>query len=178
MRLMYRSLLLKNKFMFNLTNIFSLIGFKIVWVSCVFGELYVNSWIGFIVGIFYIIIFFLNDGDKLKSFKIIIFFSILGYIFDSCLSFFELYKINAQYNFLYLPIWFITLWPSFACLLVKALRFLKNYPILSIFFGAFLGPATYYAGITLGIAKSSTEFTFLLISLFWLSMMFFYSKIN
>jgi hypothetical protein len=157
-------------------NIFTLVGFKVTWLSCVFGELYFNSWVGFVIGITYLIIFFINVDNKYKSFRTILFFSFSGYIFDSALSFFELYTIEAQTTFLYLPIWFIVLWPSFACLLIKVLSFLKNYNLLSAILGALIGPISYYAGITLGLANVTNNIIFIVISFFWFLLMFYYSK--
>ena len=164
--------------MLNTKNIFTLLGFKLTWLSCVFGELYYNSWFGFIVGIIFLIFFFYYDNNKFKSFKIILIFSTLGYLFDSILSLFNLYKIEGQDNFLYLPVWFLVLWPSFCTLLINVLSILKKYILLSAFFGAFIGPVTYYAGVTLGLANVETSSVFFIISIFWLSMMLIYAKYN
>ena len=157
-------------------NIFTLVGFKITWLSCVFGELYFNSWVGFVIGITYLIIFFINVDNKYKSFRTILFFSFSGYIFDSALSFFKIYTIEAQTTFLYLPIWFIVLWPSFACLLIKVLSFLKNYNLLSAILGALIGPISYYAGLSLNLANAINYSVFFIMAIFWSSMMFIYSK--
>ena len=162
--------------MLNFNNIFTLVGFKITWLACIFGELYFNSWVGFITGAIYLVIFFLNIEDKFKSIKIVLLFSFSGYLFDSILSLFELYTIESKTNFLFLPIWFLVLWPSFSCLLIKVLSFLRNYTLLSALTGALIGPISYYAGIQLGIASVVNNFIFIIISLFWFLMMFYYSK--
>lgn len=162
--------------MSNIKNIFILLGFKLTWLSCVLGEIYFNSWFGFIIGIFFLISFFYFDNFKFKSLKIILLFSICGYFFDSMLSFFNFYKIEGQTNFLYLPIWFLVLWPSFCTLLINVLSILKKPILLSAFFGAIIGPISYYAGITLGLAYVENNIIFFIISLFWFLMMYCYAK--
>ena len=63
-------------------NIYTLIGFKLTWTSCVFGEIYISSWFGFSIGIFYLMIFFILQNEKKRSFYIILIFSLLGYTFS------------------------------------------------------------------------------------------------
>ena len=156
-------------------NIFNLIGFKITWIGCVMGEMYLNSYVGLIVGTVYLFIFFYLEQNKKRAFNIILIFSIAGYVFDSFLSYFELYKINSDINFLFLPIWFLVLWPSFSSLLVNLFSFLKNYLIVSILFGCIFGPLSYYAGIALGLVTLINYESFILMSLFWGLLIFCYS---
>ena len=155
-------------------NIFSLIGFKVTWLGCVMGEIYISSYFGLIVGIIYLFIFFYFEKNKKSAFNIILIFSIAGYSFDSFLSYSDLYKINSDINFLFLPIWFLVLWPSFSSLLVNLFSFLKNNLIISILFGAIFGPLSYYAGIALGLVTIINYESFILMSLFWGLLMFFY----
>tara|TARA_B110000014_G_C19644250_1_gene339392 strand:- start:13 stop:525 length:513 start_codon:yes stop_codon:yes gene_type:complete len=159
-----------------LRNLYAIIGFKITWISCVFGELYYNSFVGLIVGLIFLIFFFLFEVNKLSSFRLVFYFSIIGYGFDSILSYFEFYNINASTKLFLLPIWFIVLWLSFCCLLVNVLTFFKNYPKLSFFFGFTLGPISYYAGIPIGLVKAYGPESFILIGTFWGLMMFVYSQ--
>jgi hypothetical protein len=155
-------------------NIFNLIGFKVTWIGCVMGEIYLSSYVGLIVGTVYLFIFFYLEQNKKRAFNIILIFSIAGYVFDSFLSYFELYKINSDINFLFLPIWFLVLWPSFSSLLVNLFSFLKNYLIASILFGCIFGPLSYYAGIVLGLVTLINYESFILMSLFWGLLMFCY----
>ena len=155
-------------------NIFSLIGFKVTWLGCVMGEIYISSYFGLIVGIIYLFIFFYFEKNKKRAFNIILIFSLAGYSFDSFLSYSDLYKINSDINFLFLPIWFLVLWPSFSSLLVNLFSFLKNNLIISILFGAIFGPLSYYAGIALGLVTLINYESFILMSLFWGVLMFLY----
>ena len=159
-------------------NLFTIFGFKLVWLSCIFGELYFGSFLGFVVGLLFLFSFFIINKNISKNFKIIFFFSLSGYIFDSVLSFFELYQINSKINFLFLPLWFLVLWPSFCCLLIDVLKFLRNKKFFSLTLGAFFGPLSYYVGVTSGLASAAGVVTFLLLSIFWSLLMFFYSTLK
>jgi len=161
--------------MHRLPNLLTIIGFKITWISCVFGEVYINSFFGFLVGLIFLFLFFLYQNNRLNTLKLILLFSIPGYIFDSSLNYFGLYKINSEVNFFLLPIWFIVLWPSFSCLLVKVFIFFKNYKLAAFISGFIFGPITYYAGISMNLAKAQGYESFLLIGIFWGLMMLFYS---
>jgi hypothetical protein len=160
--------------MLKYNKILNLIGFKITWIACVMGELYINSYVGLIVGVIYLFIFFYFEKYKKRAFNIILIFSISGYIFDSFLSYSGLYKINSDINFLFLPIWFLVLWPSFSSLLVHLFSFLKNNLLISTLFGAIFGPLSYYAGIVLGLVNLINYDSFLFMSLFWGLLMFCY----
>ena len=157
-------------------KILTIIGFKITWLSCVMGELYLNSWVGIIIGCIYLIFFFYGQENIKKSFIFVLSISVIGYAFDSTLSFLDLYKIEAKTNLLFLPIWFIVLWPSFSCLLINTLTFLKKKFIISSLLGGKFGPLTYYAGIRFGLTESYRYETFILISIFWSTLMYYYSR--
>ena len=155
-------------------NIFNLIGFKITWIACVMGELYINSYVGLIVGSIYLFIFFYFEKYRKKALSIILIFSISGYIFDSFLSYSGLYKINSDISFFFLPIWFLVLWPSFSSLLVHFFSFLKDKLVISVLFGSIFGPLSYYAGIALGLVTLINYESFILMSFFWGLLMFCY----
>ena len=111
-----------------------------------------------------------------KHFYIILIFSLSGYLFDTLLSYCGLYKIEADIYFLSLPIWFLVLWPAFGTLLVNFFLFLRNKKLFSILLGGIVGPISYYSGIYIGIANASGYFTFVLMAVFWSTLMFCYCK--
>tara|TARA_B110000116_G_C16673058_1_gene507134 strand:+ start:462 stop:989 length:528 start_codon:yes stop_codon:yes gene_type:complete len=161
----------------NFNIIFNIVGFKITWISCVMGEVYFGSWLGLVIGLIYLFIYFFYEKNKFLSLKIVIFFSLIGYLFDSIMSYFGLYRIENSSYFLYLPIWFLVLWPAFSTLFVNTFVFLQYKPMLSIIIGALLGPISYYVGVTLGLVNIENYYvTFLPISIFWALLMFIYSK--
>ena len=157
-------------------NLFTILSFKIVWLSCFFGEIYFSSLVGFVVGVIFLGTFIFFQQKKLLIIKKIFIFSFIGYSFDSLLSFLGFYKINAQINFLFLPLWFLVLWPCFSCLLIDVLKFLKYKKIFITILGAIFGPLSYYAGISAGLASVSSMTIFILMSFFWAMLMFSYAK--
>ena len=42
----------------NSNIIFNIVGFKITWLSCVMGEVYLSSWLGVVIGLIYLYIYF------------------------------------------------------------------------------------------------------------------------
>jgi len=153
-----------------------LLGFQVTWLACIFGEYFGYPWLGVIVGILYLILFYLNSDNKKFASKTILIFAIPGYIFDSSMQALELYKIEGELMFGYLPVWMLILWPTFTTLFVDVLNFLKNRPFLSIFLGITLGPAAYYSGVPLGIAFFKDIYIGIgLMAIFWGVLMFTYS---
>ena len=159
-------------------NLIILTGFQITWLSCFFGEYYHLHLVGVFVGIAYLIIFFIFIKNKMQSFKICSFISIIGYFFDTTLAYFDLYIFKSSILFGFLPLWFLILWPCFATLFVSTFYFLKNKIFLSFFLGATLGPLTYYSGIYVEIVYSTNIYlTFSLMIIFWGTFLSSYSRI-
>ena len=79
-------------------NIFlTLTGYQITWLCCVFGEYYNFSFLGLIVGIFYLCIFFYFMDFKIRALKICFIFSLIGYFFDSFLGYCELFNVVSSF---------------------------------------------------------------------------------
>ncbi|MBI28345.1 MAG: hypothetical protein CMI95_00415 [Pelagibacteraceae bacterium] len=153
-------------------------GFQITWLSSIFGEYYNYPLLGFIVGILYLFIFFRFIKIKTNLLFLYLFFSIIGYTFDTILSYNNLYYFNSAFNVGYLPIWLLTLWLSFNTLLLSVLIFLRNRIILSFILGSILGPLSYYSGIPLNISYTTNIYlAFILMFFFWGLFMSLYSKV-
>jgi hypothetical protein len=158
-------------------NIFlTLCGFEITWFACVIGDYKGYPSLGIIIGLIYLTLFFYLAKDRIKAINICIKYSILGIIFDSFLSYSELYVINTSFMFGFIPIWLVVLWISFTTLFVDILIFLKKRRFISFLAGFLLVPPTYYVGIALNIAKSNNIFlTILTMSIFWGTLLYIYS---
>jgi hypothetical protein len=158
-------------------KIFSMLsGYQLTWLMCVFGELWYNSFIpGLICGILFLFICYVNSDNKNKTIQIVLSISILGYLFDTILVFFEIYNFQTSLYIGVLPIWMIVLWPSFAILFDEILMFLSKYKIIAVILSSVLGPLTYFAGSPLGLININNLFLFfaLMIS-FWAILMIFY----
>ncbi len=131
--------------------------------------------LGLICGIFFVAICFLSSPNKFKTILIIFLISIVGYLFDSVLVFFEIYSFDTSMNIGVLPVWMIVLWPSFAILFDEILTFLSRYKVIAILLSSILGPLTYLAGSPLGLIDINNLFLFVsLMIIFWGNLMIFY----
>ena len=151
-------------------------GYQLTWLMCVFGELWYNSFLpGLICGILFLFICYVNSDNKNKTIQIVLSISILGYLFDTILVFFEIYNFQTSLYIGVLPIWMIVLWPSFAILFDEILMFLSKYKIIAVILSSVLGPLTYFAGSPLGLININNLFLFFaLMTFFWAILMIFY----
>jgi hypothetical protein len=151
-------------------------GYQLTWLMCVFGELLYNSFLpGLICGILFLLTSYLNSDNKKKTTQIVLSISIMGYLFDTILVFFEIYNFKTSLYIGVLPIWMIVLWPSFAILFDEILIFLSKYKIIAVILSSILGPLTYFAGSPLGLININNLFVFLILMIvFWAMLMIFY----
>jgi len=158
-------------------KIFSMLsGYQLTWLMCVFGELWYNSFIpGLICGLFFLTICFLISKNRKKTTQIVFLISLIGYLFDTILVFFEIYNFQVSLYIGVLPIWMLVLWPSFAILFDEILIFLSKYKIIAVVSISVLGPLTYFAGSPLGLININNLFLFfILMIVFWAILMIFY----
>ena len=151
-------------------------GYQLTWLMCVFGELLYNSFLpGLICGLLFLTICFINSNNKKKTIQTVLLISILGYLFDTILVFYEIYNFKTSLYIGVLPIWMIVLWPSFAILFDEILIFLSKYKIIAVILSSILGPLTYFAGSPLGLINiNNLVVFFILMILFWAILMIFY----
>ena len=151
-------------------------GYQLTWLMCVFGELLYNSYLpGLICGLLFLTICFINSDNKKKTIQTVLLISILGYLFDTILVFFEIYNFKTSLYIGVLPIWMIVLWPSFAILFDEILIFLSKYKVIAVILSSILGPLTYFAGSPLGLININNLLVFfILMILFWAILMIFY----
>ena len=151
-------------------------GYQLTWLMCVFGELWYNSYLpGLICGLIFLTICFINSDNKRKTLLIVFLISLMGYIFDTLMVFFEVYNFTTSLYIGFLPIWMIVLWPSFAILFDEILMFLSKYKIIAIILSGILGPLTYFAGSPLGLIDINNLLMFFtLMIIFWVILMIFY----
>ena len=151
-------------------------GYQLTWLMCVFGELWYNSFIpGLICGLFFLAICFVNSENKKKTSLIVFLISVMGYLFDSFMVFFEIYNFKTSLSIGVLPIWMLVLWPSFATLFDEVFVFLTKYKLIALLLSAVLGPLTYYSGSPLGLIYINKLFLFFILMIgFWIFLMLFY----
>ncbi len=158
---------------------FTLTGYQLTWLACVFGENKFNQpFLGIYIGSIFIFLFFYYNKNKFNFLKISILIAIPGYIFDTLMVYFSIYEFNTSVIIGTIPVWMIILWFSFSTLFDEILIFFKNYKFYGIFLSSLLGPLTYYLGEPIGII-SITNLTlfFILMILFWFLLMVYYLEI-
>ena len=161
----------------NKINIFLMLsGYQLTWLMCIFGELWYSSFVpGLVCGLLFLSICFVNSDNIKKTFSIVFYISLIGYLFDTSLVFFEIYNFQASLYIGVLPIWMLVLWPSFAILFDEILIFLSKYKIIAVIMSSILGPLTYFAGSPLGLININNLFVFfILMIVFWAILMIFY----
>ena len=154
--------------MSKLKIILTLSGYQLTWLMCVFGEILYKSFLpGLICGSVFLIICFLNTPNK-KKFTLTVFsISIIGYLFDSLLIFFQIYNFDTSLYLGFLP--------SFATLFDEVFTFLSKYKIAAVIISSIIGPLTYYSGYPLGLIIINQFYLFfLLMIIFWGFLMIFY----
>ncbi|MDC0161910.1 DUF2878 domain-containing protein [bacterium] len=151
-------------------------GYQLTWLMCVFGELLYNSFFpGLICGLIFLTICFIKSDNRNKTILTVFLISIIGYLFDTSLVFFEIYNFKTSLYIGLLPIWMIVLWPSFAILFDEVFTFLKKYKIPAVILSSILGPLTYFSGEPLGLIYINKIFVFfILMVIFWSALMIFY----
>ena len=154
-------------------------GYQLTWLMCVFGELLYNSFLpGLICGLTFISICFFKSHNKIQIILIVFLISLIGYLFDTILVFFQIYNFQTSLYFGVLPIWMIVLWPSFAILFDEVLTFLSKYKIIATLLSSILGPLTYFTGSPLGLIYINNLFLFfILMIMFWATLMIFYLNV-
>ena len=151
-------------------------GYQLTWLMCVFGELLYDSFLpALICCLFFLTICFIHSNNKKKTIQTVLLISVLGYLFDTILVFFDIYNFKTSLYLGVLPIWMIVLWPSFAILFDEILIFLSKYKIIAVILSSLLGPLTYFAGSPLGLINiNNLVVFFILMIVFWAILMIFY----
>ena len=158
---------------------FTLTGYQLTWLACVFGEIKFNEAnLGVYVGFVYLSLYFYYNQNKIKFFKVSLLISIPGYLYDSFLVYFQIYEFTSSLIVGTLPLWMIILWLSFSTLFDEILTIFKKFKKMGLFLSAVLGPTTYYLGEPIGIILINDKILFFSLMLpFWLFLMLYYLQI-
>ena len=158
---------------------FTLTGYQLTWLACVFGETkFKQPLLGLYVGFIFLAIFFIFNKNKIKFLKISLYISIPGYLFDSIMVFFSVYEFNSSVILGTIPAWMIILWLSFSTLFDQILTIFKNYKFIGVILSGILGPATYYIGEPMGLIFINNLFLFVtMMVVFWIILMIYYLKV-
>ena len=128
-------------------NIFiNFIMYQVVWVLCVFKE----NW-GALVALLLLAGHLLLSPIRREDLKMMGILLLIGVVVDGTLYSFG----YISYNVVAFPIpfWLAVIWLALATLPHHSLKWLKNRPLLSAFFGLIGGPLAYWAGVKAGAAS-------------------------
>ena len=158
---------------------FTLTGYQLTWLACVFGEIKFNQEnLGVYVGLVYLLLYIFYHHNKVNFFKVVLLISTPGYLFDSLLVYLQIYKFNSSLIVGTLPLWMIILWLSFSTLFVEILVIFKSFKKTGLFLSTVLGPITYYLGEPIGIISINDKISFFsLMIFFWFILMLYYLQI-
>ncbi len=158
---------------------FTLTGYQLTWLACVFGDSSLNKpSLGIYIGISYLILYFYFSKNIINFFKIVLMISIPGYFFDTLMVYFFIYEFNSSLILGFLPAWMIILWISFSTLFDEILIIFKKYKIFGIVLSSILGPITYYLGAPIGLININNIYLFFLFNIiFWAFLMIYYLEL-
>lgn len=159
-------------------NIYNILLFKFVWLSCVLTSGTSQSGlisIGVVVLVLWLHFRFIAFGmwEMLFVAKV----ALIGFFVDTLM-----FNVGALYldgsskaglsipvgsftdrdifTLVFPPIWMICLWINFACIVNHSLRFLRDMPWLAFLTGAFSGPIAYIGGASLSYVTIGHNFVF------------------
>jgi hypothetical protein len=139
-----------SKLLANKKIIVNAIGFQLAWFICVQG----NDFFAALAAIASIILYQMMFNTRLKTWKILIAFALLGYLGDGIISII----FNLDYSgslddgnhlSVLAPLWLLSLWLAFATTLNHSMQWLFKTPYLTVFVALFFVPISYFAGITM-----------------------------
>jgi hypothetical protein len=139
-----------SKLLANKKIIVNAIGFQLAWFICVQG----NDFFAALAAIALIILYQMMFNTRLKTWKILIAFALLGYLGDGIISII----FNLDYSgslddgshlSVLAPLWLLSLWLAFATTLNHSMQWLFKTPYLTVFVALFFVPISYFAGITM-----------------------------
>ena len=155
---------------------FTLTGYQLTWLACAFSEnKFAQPAGGVYVGVILLFLYLYFCKNKIRFLKIAFLISIPGYLFDSLMVYFSIYKFNTSFVIGTLPIWMPILWLSFSTLFDEILVFFQKIKLIGICLSGLLGPLTYYLAETLNVLSINNIILFvILMVVYWSLLMIFY----
>lgn len=153
----------------NKNLIINAIGFQIVWFICVQG----NNLFAITATITLLAIHQKIFKPELKRWKLLIIFSLIGYVGDNFIA--MLFEVT--YSGYLIPLWLLCLWLSFSTTIDHAMSWIFNKSYITLLVGTFMVPISYFAGISLSgsslnhISDSSLFWLFFLTEGIWWSIL-------
>jgi len=152
-------------------KIFNIIGFNIVWWSCVLGAVYHYPYIGPTLCLFFIFIHVKYIAINNTELRLIIYTSIVGTLVDTSFIMTNLLHYEGGYgeNILIAPLWITSMWAGFATCINHSMGWLKGKNFVGFILGVIFGPLAYITGEKFNVINfnSSIELTITTLALVW-----------
>ncbi len=134
-----------------MNNIINFVCFQIGWFSAVLTAAEGVPWIGVLIIGFTVSVHLFRSVKPREESILIVLIAFLGGAFDSIFVFLDwIYYTSGHIHQNLTTYWILAMWASFATTLRLSMSWLRGYKILSVIFGFFGGPLTYFGGYKLG----------------------------
>jgi len=125
--------------------------FQAGWFACVLGAARGYPWQGALVALLIAAFIVFRSRNPRDELSLVLVAALIGFAFDSVLALTGWLSFAGAVPLPALaPVWMVSLWALFATTLNVSLRWLREWPVLGVLFGAIGGPVAYYAGERLG----------------------------
>jgi Protein of unknown function (DUF2878) len=147
--------------------------FQLGWFACVLGAANQLPWLAFVIAVSLVSIQLAFIPNPMKELQLILMVTVVGAIFDQLLLNHGVVHYQANgWSPALVPIWIIGLWVAFASTLNVSMRWLRNYRLLAILFGAIGGPLAFMAAEKLGaVTLTITPSSHIVLAIGWGAMM-------
>ena len=135
-----------------MSKIINILGFYLIWWSCMLGAANGISYFGPLVMILLLIAHYYFFVRNIKEIYFVLIIGTVGTLVDTLmfLSGSFIYAGAYSSNVLIAPLWITAMWAGFAATVNHSMLFFKNKWILMVIAGAVFGPAAYFTGESLG----------------------------
>ena len=125
-------------------NVFNVIGFQIVWLTCVWGAARGTWPIGLYAAIAFAIAYFWLSAQRRRDALTLLIALPIGFLMDSLLAKSGLLEFAGAYpSAHWAPLWIMALWLGFAMTLIHSLQLIYQNSRRTFLFGFFGGPLAY-----------------------------------
>ena len=147
--------------------------FQLGWFACVLGAANQLPWLAFVIAVSLVGIQLAFIPNPMKQLQLILMVTVIGAIFDQLLLNHGVVHYQANgWSPALVPIWIIGLWVAFASTLNVSMRWLRNYRLIAIIFGAVGGPLAFMAAEKLGaVTLTITPSSHIVLAIGWGAMM-------
>ena len=138
-----------------LKNIINILGFYVIWWSCMLGAANGLSYFGPLIMIILLIIHYYLFVNDIKEIYLVLIIGAVGTMVDSLMFLSGSFVYQGSYSseISIAPLWITAMWAGFAATVNHSMVFFKDRWLLMAIAGAVFGPAAYFTGESLGAIR-------------------------